>query len=51
MSNPDISTACLFTFEFPVLYFSGSLGGGVPHLTLIKIEWKLLAALKVKSTG
>ncbi len=51
MSGFDISTAYIFTLEFTVLYFSGTPIGGVPHLTLIKAAWNVLAALKVKSTG
>ena len=50
MSNSDISTTCLFTFEFPVLYLSGTFVG-IPHRTSIKTAWNVLAALNLKLTG
>jgi len=50
MSDSTSRRLFFFIVRFPFLYFSGSFGG-VPHLALIKAEWKLLAARKVKSTG
>ena len=47
----NIPTLFLFTVSCPSCYFSGTLGGGVPHRALINAAWNVLAALKVKSTS